>query len=162
MDETWGNLLDRSLAMWNHYKVEQTKHVKQAGTWVGVWSHWKHHPESRGQLGEHTATKSNLSRHLLNLKVLPTSKALKLYTTMSSSLTTNCFALLFKWKLNKCMMNCDDQLRCFSEILTNWHWISIVRNSCIRGKWLCMTCSNNKVQTLFFVKKIVHLTGMHT
>ena len=34
------------------------------------------------------------------------------------------------------------------------------KNSCIHGKWLYMTCSNNKVWTLIFVKKIAHLTGM--
>ena len=45
-------------------------------------------------------TKSRLPRLLLNLKVLPISKALKLYTTMSSTSTTNCFARMFKWKLD--------------------------------------------------------------
>ena len=66
-------------------------------------------------------TKSNLSRHLLNLKVLLTSKALKFYTTLSSTSTTNCFALMFKRKLDRCMMNCDDHFRRFSEALTNYH-----------------------------------------
>ena len=59
----------------------------------------------------------SLSRHLLNMKVLLTSKALKLYTTLSSTSLTNCFAPMFKWKLHKCMMNCDDRLRCFNETL---------------------------------------------
>ena len=68
-----------------------------------------------------SVTKSSLSRHLLNLKVLPTSKALKLYTTMSSTSTTNRFALMFKQKLYKGMMNCDGRLRCFSETSTNIH-----------------------------------------
>ena len=63
-------------------------------------------------------TKSSPSRYLLNLKVLPTSKALKLYTTLSSTSTTNCLALMFKRKVEKCMMNCDDCLRRFSETLT--------------------------------------------
>ena len=49
------------------------------------------------------------------------SKALKLYITLSSTSTTNCFALMFKWKLDRCMMNCDNHLRCFSETLTNQH-----------------------------------------
>ena len=39
--------------------------------------------------------KIQLSRHLMNLKVLPTSKTLKLYTTLSSTSTTNCFAPMF-------------------------------------------------------------------
>ena len=60
-----------------------------------------------------------LSRHLMNLKVLPTSKALKFYTTLSLTSTTNCFAPMFKQKLDRCMMNCDDRLRHFSEMLTN-------------------------------------------
>ena len=68
-------------------------------------------------------TKSNLSRHLLNLIVLQTSKVLKLYTTLSSTSTTNCFAPMFKRKLNKYMTNCNDCLRRFNETLTNWHWI---------------------------------------
>ena len=63
--------------------------------------------------------KSSLSRHLLNLKVLQTSKALNLYTALSSTLTTNYFALIFKWKLDKCMMKCNDCLRHFSKTLTN-------------------------------------------
>ena len=89
----------------------------------------------------------------LNLKVLLTSKALKLYTILSSTSTTNCLASMFKRKLNKCMINCDDLLRRFSETLTNWHWMSSIIKSCIHDKWLCMTCSNNKVWTLIFVKK---------
>ena len=64
-------------------------------------------------------TKSSLSRHLLNLKMLPTSKALKLYTTLSATSTSNCFAPMFKWKLDKCMMNCDNCVKRFSETLTN-------------------------------------------
>ena len=72
-------------------------------------------------------TKSSLLRHLLNLKVLPTSKALKLYTTLSETLTTNCFAPMFKRKLDKWMMNCDNCLRHFSETLTNRHWMSSVK-----------------------------------
>ena len=31
--------------------------------------------------------------------------ALKLYTTLTLTSTTNCFAMTFKQKLNKCMMN---------------------------------------------------------
>ena len=38
---------------------------------------------------------------------------------LSLTSTTNCFALMFKQKLDICMMNCDDHLRCFSETLTN-------------------------------------------
>ena len=98
-------------------------------------------------------TRSNLLRHLLNLKVLPTSKDLKLYTTLSFTLTINCFAPMFKRKLNKCMMSCDDRLRHSSETLTNWHLISSMKNSCIRDKWLCMTCSNNNLWTPILVKK---------
>ena len=30
---------------------------------------------------------------------------------LSLTLTTNCFAPMFKHKLDKCMMNCDDILR---------------------------------------------------
>ena len=94
-----------------------------------------------------------LLRHLLNLKALPTSKALQLYTTLSSTSTTNSFAPIFKRKMNICMMNCDNCLRRFSKMLTNWRWMSSVKNSYIRDKWLCMTCSNNEVWTLIFVKK---------
>ena len=101
--------------------------------------------------------KSNLSRHWLNLKVLQTSKALKLYTILSSISVTNCFAPMFKRKLDKCMINYDNQFRRFNEMLTNWHWMSSGKNACIRDKWFCMTCSNNKIWTLVFVKKIAHL-----
>ena len=61
-----------------------------------------------------------------------------------------------------CMMNIDERLRRFSITLTNWHWMSSLRNTCILGKWLDMTCSNNKVWTLVFVKKIAHLIEMRT
>ena len=36
------------------------------------------------------------------------------------------------------------------------------KKSCICRKWLYMTCLNNKVWTLIFVKKIVHLIGLRT
>ena len=52
-------------------------------------------------------------------KVLLTSKALKLYTTLSLMSTTNCFALMFKQMLDKCMMHYDNCLRHFSKTLTN-------------------------------------------
>ena len=105
----------------------------------------------------------SLSRHLLNLKMLPTSKPLKLYTTLFLTSTTNCFASVFKRKLpNICMMNCDDRLRRFNGTLTNYHWMSSVKKSCICGKWLYITCSNNKIWTLIFVKKIAHLIRMRT
>ena len=38
---------------------------------------------------------------------------------MFSTSMTNCFAPMFKWKLDKCMMDCEDRLRRFSETLTN-------------------------------------------
>ena len=44
----------------------------------------------------------------MNLKVLPTLKALKLYTTLSLTSMINCFVMMFKLKLDKCIMNCDD------------------------------------------------------
>ena len=66
---------------------------------------------------------------------------------MSSTSTTNCFAPMFKWEWDKCVMNCNSRLRRVNETLTNWHWMSSVKKSRIRRKWLCMTCSNNKVWT---------------
>ena len=38
---------------------------------------------------------------------------------LSVTLTTNCFATMFKRKLDKYMMNCDNRLRRFNETLTN-------------------------------------------
>ena len=84
------------------------------------------------------------------------------YRALSSTLTTNCFASMFKRKSDKCMMNRDDHLRHFSETLTNRHQMSIVKNSCICDKWLCMTCSNNRIRTMIYVKKIAHLTEVCT
>ena len=99
-------------------------------------------------------TKSNLSRHLLNLKVLPTSKALKLYITLSSTPTTNCFAPMFKRKLDKHMMKCDDYfLRRFNKSLTNWQWMFKCKKFMIQDKWLYMTCSNNKYMNHDFCQK---------
>ena len=62
---------------------------------------------------------TNLSRHLLNLRVLLTSEFLKLYTTQSSTSTTNCFAPMFKQKLDICMLKSDNHLKHFGETLTN-------------------------------------------
>ena len=76
----------------------------------------------------------------VNLKVLPISKVMKLYTTLSSSSTINCFASMFKRKLVIFMMNCDDRLRRFNETLTNWHSMSIVKNECA---WHVQTMSMN-------------------
>ena len=53
----------------------------------------------------------------VEFEVLPTSKALKLYATLSSTSTTNCFAMMFKWKLNNCMINCIDCLRRYNGTL---------------------------------------------
>jgi hypothetical protein len=100
-----------------------------------------------------------IQTHLLNLKVLPTSKALKLYMALSLTSTTNCFASMLKQKLEKCMMNCNDRLRRFNETLTNRHSMPSIKNSCTCDKWLCMTCSIRKVWTLIFVKKIRHWNG---
>lgn len=105
---------------------------------------------------------TNLLSNLLNLKVLPACKGFEALHNLSSTSTTNCFAPMLKRKLDRYMMQCDDHLRCFSEMLRNWHWMSSVQNSCIYGKWLCITWSNNEVWTISFVKKIAHLTGMHT
>ena len=63
--------------------------------------------------------KIQFSKTFMNLKVPPTSKALKLYIALSSTLMANCFVMMFKQKLDKCVMNCDDHLRCFLETLTN-------------------------------------------
>ena len=38
---------------------------------------------------------------------------------LSLTSMTNCFAPMFKWTLDTCMMNCDDRLRRFSKMLTN-------------------------------------------
>ena len=57
--------------------------------WIAMGDRWN--------LRQHAWPKSSLSRHLLNLKVPPTSKALKLYTALPSISTTNCFARVFKW-----------------------------------------------------------------
>ena len=60
---------------------------------------------------------------------------------------------MFKWKLDICMMIYDDHLRCFSETLTNWYWMSSAKKSCLRGKWLRVTCSNIKFELWFLLKK---------
>ena len=81
-------------------------------------------------------------------------KGFELYTTLSSTSTTDCFVTMFKRKLDKCLMNCADHLRRFNKTWTkNWHSMSNVTNSCFPNKWLCMTCPNNKIRTLIFVGK---------
>ena len=132
---------------------------EQVGVGARVWSRWRCHSESLGRAGERTTTKSNISRHLLNLKVLPTSKALKLRTTLSLTLTTNCCAPMFKRKLDMCMMNYNNHLRRFTETLTNCPLMSSIKKSCIRGKWLRMTCSNNKMWTQFLSKTLCTQPG---
>ena len=46
-------------------------------------------------------TQYSLLRHLLYMKVLPTSKVLKPYTSLSSTLMTNCFTPTFKTEAGK-------------------------------------------------------------
>ena len=46
-------------------------------------------------------------------------KGFELYIALSSTSTMNCFASMFKRKLDMCMMNCDDCLRRFNETSTN-------------------------------------------
>ena len=57
-----------------------------------IWKIW----DNRVNILQGVICCESLSRHLLNLKVLLTSKALKLYTTLSSTLTTNCYGPMFK------------------------------------------------------------------
>ena len=38
---------------------------------------------------------------------------------LSLTSTTTYFAPMFKWKLERCMMDCDDRLTCFSETFRN-------------------------------------------
>jgi hypothetical protein len=51
------------------------------------------------------------------------------------------------------MMNYNDHLRRYNETSTNRHLMSSIKKSCIHDKQLCMTCSNNKIWTLIFVKR---------
>ena len=149
--QSWASQMRRASRRWSG----STKSVK-----APFEKFWKRCELKKNHL---SMTKSNLSRHLPNLKVLPTSKTLKLYTTLSSTSTTNCFAPpMFKRKLDRCMMNRDNHLRHFNKTLINCRWMSSVKNSCIHDKWLCMTRSNNKVWTLTLAKRIAHTTGTHT
>ena len=80
-------------------QVEQAKRAEQAGVGAGVWSHWRCHPESMRQSGEHTKRMALMSKWCQNLQR----------------------------KLDKCMINCDDLLRHFNKMLTNWHWMSSIK-----------------------------------
>ena len=96
---------------------------------VPSWKLWKWCELKKNHL---LMTKSSLSRHSLNPKVLLNSKALKLCCFWHQQLV----ALLqcSNGKLNKCIMNYDDRLRRFNETLTNRQWMSSIQNSCIHGK----------------------------
>ena len=48
-------------------------------------------------------------------------------TLLPLTSSTNYFAPMFKWKLNRCMMNCDDCLRRFSETSTNRQRMSSIQ-----------------------------------
>ena len=78
-------------------------------------------------------------------------RALKLYIALLSTSTSNCFAPMFKRKLDKCTMNCDDRLRHFNKTLTNQHWMSCAQNSCIHGKCHVQTI---KCEPWFLSKKL--------
>ena len=106
-------------------------------------------------------TKSNLSRDLLNVKVLPASKALWLYTTVPLTSTPNCFAPMFNRKLDRFMMNYGRSFETFQRNLNKLTSNVEHKNSCIRNNWLCVTCSN-KVYSLIFVEEILYLIRMHT
>ena len=91
-------------------------------------------------------SKSNLSRHLLNLNVLPTSKASTLYArTVLNQLLCSDVPM-------EAGQMYDRLRRSFVHLRhsTHWHWLSNVKKSRVHGKWLiCMTCSNNKVWTQY-------------
>ena len=102
--------------------------------------------------------KSSLSRHLLNLKVLPTSKILKLYMSLSSILMTNSFAPMFKQKLDGCMMMiCDNCLRRFNKILTHWCWMSSVKKFMHSWQMTLHDMSKQWSMNPVFFQKKVHL-----
>ena len=93
------------------------------------------------------------SKHLLNLNVLPTSKALKLYTTLSLISTTNCVAPMYKRKLDNYMMNCGDRFKRFNETLTNWHWMSSVKYHAFVANDSAWHVQTMKYEAWFIVKK---------
>ena len=80
-------------------------------------------------------------------------ECLKLLCWVGDLLQGHFCAPMLKRKLNMCMMSCDGRLRRVSKSLTNWHLLSHIKSSCIRGKSLCVTCSNHKVWTFTYVKK---------
>jgi hypothetical protein len=109
-------------------EAQQCEIIAKLSKWVlgpeyeinegAIWKVWNNHVN----ILQRISCCESLLRYLLNLKVLLTSKALMLYTTLSSTSTTNCFAPMFKRKRsNICMMNYNDHLRCFNETLTKWH-----------------------------------------
>ena len=80
LEATWGNLLDRSQAMWNKKKwvILKILMAKQQRKLSCLWRRMLMEFRKWFELKKNhlSMMKSNLSRHLLSLKVLPTLKAL--------------------------------------------------------------------------------------
>ena len=134
--------------MWNHCKVEQAKHAKQAGVEAGIWSQWRCHPriqpiETFVEFENATNFKCFESQHntVLDMDNLLLSSDVQMEVGQMYDELRRLFET-FQQNVNKLTLNVN------------------IKNSCIRSKWLCMACSNNKLWTLIFVKKIAHLTRM--
>ena len=133
---------------------EQAEWAEQAGAGAGVWSQWRCHPESYGNDANWRTTYR--WRNPTYRDICWIWKCYRLQRLWSSTIVDIDDQLLcsdVQTELDRCMMNCDDCLRHYKGTLANWQWMSSIKNSCIHGKWLYMTCSNNKIRTLIFVKK---------
>ena len=98
--------------MWEHCKVEQAERVKQAGTFDDT-NNEEYCDVMLEDVDEVMKTMRIEEEPLVDDEIQHAEK-FHLYTTLSSTPTTNCFAPMFK-----CMMNCDNSLRRLSETLTN-------------------------------------------
>ena len=156
-------MLDRSPTMWNHCKVEQAKRAEQAGSirWCKQWRILWCYDEDVDEVLEMMWFKEE---PLINNEIQPIKTFGDLKRLQSS--THHCPQHIRPIALLRCSNGNWRYVwwtaMIVRDVSTNWHWMSSIKNSCIRGKWLCMTCSNKKVWTLIFVKKIAHLTRMRT
>ena len=143
--------------MWNHCKVEQAKCAEQAGSvrWCKQWRILCCYDEDVDEVLEMMWSKEEPP-------IDDEIQATKTFGEFESVIDFKGFEALHIIVLNiKDQLLCSDvqtevghRIRRFNKTFTNWHWMSIVKTSCIHGKWLGMTCSNNKVWTLILVKKL--------
>jgi hypothetical protein len=129
--------------MWNHCKVEQAEPPEQAKCRGGSMKSMKAPSGKSRTINWENILQRNPT--YLHLKVLPTSKALKLSHNTLLDINEQLFCSDVQteagWMYDELRQSFETFQHNISKLTFN---IKHKKNSCICDKWPCMTCSNPK------------------